>query len=576
VNKLYQDVEVPLSMMQNNAEEFDALDKLSKGIRPDPAGLATLVEVVDELTNLASNGPHATTLQQAMQENCRTGKVKEVFAMLDEDDSGFLSEAEFDQAAEKLSADLGFKIGGDELDAAFKEMDTSSDGQVELAEFETWWKGVCISKKERKVLKQEQMVSAGMLEKSPRPKQLKVQLKVITKLAPTIGLSTRTFEALEDMCSDDATFELLQACFNLCELKRAMMKDKVAFKAIVGLEAVCMVPLLLQGNEKLGIPANPKAMKVLEDVKHGDKGAVAALAYMRQPEWRRVWGMLTQRMRRLVFCVGAVVGYPILVATGIVNPPSMDSLVSGLAGMIVVDGSDSGSWYEDADDYAMNATIQAANATSTPMADYTNPSFYVLGLIPLVSSLFVNLFGQRIASVITLGTVFFSAAWATISSALDDGTDEFTPAKLMGVCSGLFAGGTALKVASGNVKFAYGVQGASIGALVSRVSVGIWQPRLLWLIPELAPYVSWVDLAGGVAFGALSAWISNTYRNLISIFATAVMGTLGFVQTTAAYGIPGMENWTLAKLSSGGIQCPNDGCWAAGIVVLASAWGGTM
>lgn len=578
VEKLYEDVEVPLSMMQDNAEEFAALDKLRKGYRPDPDGLATLVAVVDELNNIDSKGPHATTLQQAMQENCRTGKTKEVFAALDEDESGFLSQDEFDKATEMLSSQLGFQMSVDELDAAFKEMDNSGDGQVDLREFEKWWKSVCMSKKQLKALKQEQMVNAGLLEKSPGPKQLKAQLAVIAKLAPTIGMSTRCFETLEDMCADDATFDLLQECFYLCELKRAMIKDKVAFKAIVGLEAVCMVPLLLQGNEKLGIPANPKAMKVLQDVKHGDKGALGALAYMRQPEWRRYWGMLTQRMRRVVFSVGVAVGYPMLVATGIVDAGDMNinSIVGDVANMVVLDASASGSWADGDSGEALNATFGAANATSTAMGDFTNPSFYVLGLIPLASSLFVTLFGQRVASVITLGTVFVSAAAATISAALDDGTDEFTPSKLVGVCSGLFAGGTALKVASGNVKFAYGVQGASIGAVASRVSVNVWRPRLLWLIPELEPYLGWVDMSAGVAFGAGAAWMSNTYRNIISIFATAAMGTLGFVQTTAAYGVPGMENWTMEKLVDGGIQCTDDSCWAAGFVVLASAWGGTM
>lgn len=579
IDKLYEVVEVPLSMMQDNAEEFAALEKLRKGYRPDPGGLATLVAVVDELNNINSKkGPHATTLQQAMQENCRTGKTKEVFAALDEDESGFLSQDEFDKATEMLGSQVGFKISGDELDAAFKKMDNSGDGQVDLREFEKWWKSVCMSKKQLKALKQEQMVSAGLLEKSPGPKQLKAQLAVITKLAPTIGMSTRCFETLEDMCADDATFDLLQECFYLCELKRAMINYKEAFKAIVGLEAVCMVPLLLQGNEKLGIPANPKAMKLLQDVKLGDKGALGALAYMRQPEWRRYWGMLTQRMRRLVFCVGAAVGYPMLVATGIVDAGDMNmsSIAGYLANMVVADASTSGSWEDDDSGEALNATYGAANSTSTAMGDFTNPSFYVLGLIPLASSLFVTLFGQRIASVITLGTVFVSAAGATISAALNDGTDEFTPSKFIGICSGLFAGGTALKVASGNVKFAYGVQGASIGAVVSRVSVNIWRPRLLWLIPELEPYLGWVDMSAGVAFGAGAAWISNAYRNIISIFATAAMGTLGFVQTSAAYGVPGMDNWTIENLASGGIQCTNDSCWAAGVVVLTLLWGGTM
>ena len=37
-----------------------------------------------------------------------------------------------------------------------------------------------------------------------------------------------------------------------------------------------------------------------------------------------------------------------------------------------------------------------------------------------------------------------------------------------------------------------------------------------------------------------------------------------------------MENFTVSALSSGASVCPDDGCWAAGIVVAGSLWGGTM
>ena len=74
--------------------------------------------------------------------------------------------------------------------------------------------------------------------------------------------------------------------------------DKEAFKAIVGLEAVCMVPLLLQGNEKLGIPANPKAMKILQDVKLRQGGSWFCIHA--PTRGRRYWGMLTSAYARLV------------------------------------------------------------------------------------------------------------------------------------------------------------------------------------------------------------------------------------------------------------------------------------
>lgn len=118
-----------------------------------------------------------------------------------------------------------------------------------------------------------------------------------------------------------------------------------------------MVPLLLKGNEKLGIDANPKAMKVLEDVKNGDKAACAALEYLRQPERRRIWGMLTQRQRRLAFVVGGVAAYPVLVATGIVDPGDLN--LGAMLGAMLQEGSGSGSWYDDEEVVPSNVTYDA-------------------------------------------------------------------------------------------------------------------------------------------------------------------------------------------------------------------------
>ena len=84
-----------------------------------------------------------------------------------------------------------------------------------------------------KVKQMEQMEAAGLLEASPKPKELQLTLKVISKLLPTMGLRLRTFEVLEDMCPDDATFDSLQEAYNLCELKRCMINDKGARNAIV-------------------------------------------------------------------------------------------------------------------------------------------------------------------------------------------------------------------------------------------------------------------------------------------------------------------------------------------------------
>lgn len=94
------------------------------------------------------------------------------------------------------------------------------NNEVEYEEFKAWWEKVAVSKKDAKLVQMQQMEAAGLLEASPKPKELEMTLKVITRLLPTIGLRLRAFEVLEEMCPDDATFDCLQECFNLCELKR--------------------------------------------------------------------------------------------------------------------------------------------------------------------------------------------------------------------------------------------------------------------------------------------------------------------------------------------------------------------
>ena len=207
---------------------------------------------------------------------------------------------------------------------------------------------------------------------------------------------------------------------------------------------------------------------------------------------------------------------------------------------------------------------------------HTNPSFYILGIGPMIVSMFVNFFGGRIASLITLVTVFTSSASTAIGSALADKDPEenITPAQFMGVGAGIYAGSVATKVATGNIKFAYGVQGAAIGAMFSKASVMVWRPKVLWLVPELEPHMGWVDLTVASAMGAGMAWLSNAFKNIISVVCTAVIGTLGGVTVAAGYGIPGVENFTLVNLAANGIDCKDDDCWTAfGAIILLSVGG---
>jgi hypothetical protein len=163
---------------------------------------------------------------------------------------------------------------------------------------------------------------------------------------------------------------------------------------------------------------------------------------------------------------------------------------------------------------------------------------------------------------------------------------------------GLFAGSIAVKVAAGNIKFAYAVQGASVGAVLSRASTPIWKPMILETVPEICPiqastagyyddmsvaaladskcYMDWIELGVGVSFATWAAVISNKYRGLISVVATCAIGTFGSVQIAAGFGIPGMEKFTFGSLMSGGVTCDDDddSCWGSLYTVLGMLGGG--
>ena len=584
LHELFHTVEIPLTMMKDNATKFDALDKLHKGYRPDGNKLRVLLDIVSGLNSLSKSGRYgeaATSLRDGMEQANKQKPVQEIFDEIDADGNGTLTNAEFDVAAKKLSTVLGFELDDALLAQAFAELDTDESGGIEINEFETWWNDFAVSQTERKQSQLAKAQAAGLTDESPPPSELRAVLKLLMNGMPTTMTRIQTIECLEDLCPDDETFDLMQECWNLCELKRCMINDEPAFNAIIGLEAMCVVPKLLEGDENLDIAPNIPAQQAIEKVQRGDPASLAALANLRQREHRRIWGMLTQRQRRMVITLGCFVALPVLVFS-MGGTDSMLNMASSLAngfsieavgcnstnGTVDVNGSNFTACNQTLSDDTGPATTVVVSDTNATSSDSTvelasNPSFYILGAVPMALSLFVGFFGGRIASMVTMISVFASSAAVGIAAAFGDGTSEFTPAKLMGIAGGVYAGGVATKVASGNIKFAYGVQGAAIGAILCRSTTTIWQPQVLWLLPEVAPYVGWVNLTMAGIFAAGAAKISNQYRGLISVFSTAALGTLGSVQMLTAYGVPNMDRFTLSSLMSGQAYCgtDEDGCW---------------
>eukprot|EP01048_Picozoa_sp_COSAG05_P009419 COSAG05_NODE_773_length_7441_cov_3.657042_1_plen_267_part_10 len=90
--------------------------------------------------------------------------------------------------------------------------------------------------------------------------------------------------------------------------------------------------------------------------------------------------------------------------------------------------------------------------------------------------------------------------------------------------------------------------------------------------------MDWVDLTVAAMFAAAAATISNQYRGLISIFATAAIGCMGSIQVFAAYQVPGMSKFTLTNILSDGVTCGDDetSCWMSGFACMSLLVGGTM
>jgi hypothetical protein len=278
--------------------------------------------------------------------------------------------------------------------------------------------------------------------------------------------------------------------------------------------------------QKPKIEPNLPALAVLENVQKGDAAALAALEYLKQPHYRHIWGMLTHRQRRIIYTFGGLWGLVGSTLSGFLD--GLDAGVLGDLATNMLDAlmtpcnstdvaSDcycNTSGFEEDNvtlvtrgviwDFArqnvldnctfnrtiINSTMINGNSSNTTALAETeiagmmlgtggnwtegaaledelpNPSYFVLSLLPLATSLFVNCFGNRIATIITMLCVFIASAGTTISAALgDDGLDNMNPSKFMGIMMGMYAGAIATKVATTSISFAYGVQGASVRSL---------------------------------------------------------------------------------------------------------------
>ena len=299
------------------------------------------------------------------------------------------------QAVQQLSDALGFQMTEEEVNEQLEDMDTDGDGDVTFEEFDAWWKSVSKSKKEKKLLKQEQLSAAGFLEESPKPKMLQATLKCIMELLPSIGLNQRAFATLEDMCINDQTYDLLQGCYNLCELKRMTIKAKDAIGAVYGLEALNLVPKLLEGNEKLGIAPNKPAQETLQKIIKGDKEALGALEYLKQGEFARIMGMMTQRQRRAAQVIVIGGGLPVMMAMDMISTADLMNAV--LSGLYVDYGNSTGSW-SGSGSWEMTYPEPMPEPEPLPEPEpepydrskaegHTSPSFYIIGLMPMVTTI---------------------------------------------------------------------------------------------------------------------------------------------------------------------------------------------
>lgn len=73
--------------------------------------------------------------------------LSDIFSVIDTDNSGFIDRTEMGE----ISSVLGFPMPEEELDKAFKEIDTSGDGRISFEEFESWWNDIDSEFKKRLV-----------------------------------------------------------------------------------------------------------------------------------------------------------------------------------------------------------------------------------------------------------------------------------------------------------------------------------------------------------------------------------------------------------------------------------------
>ena len=207
-------------------------------------------------------------------------------------------------------------------------------------------------------------------------------------------------------------------------------------------------------------------------------------------------------------------------------------------------------------------------------------SGYLMRLVPLVGSIIVTFFGTKISTMMRIFSVFWASAAPGIMTAIkpyvQDPNTEITVSACLGVFGGLYAGALASFASLKKRTFGMRVQGMAVGYIVSSMAQGLFVGFLLANVPAAAAYLDWINLAFTTGLGAAIGQLSVKYEDIVSIAATAVVGSYSQLQILVSTGITSLRGLSAAAMVGGAFGCHDWVCVTTLLFFALLAVAGTL
>jgi|EP01047_Picozoa_sp_COSAG01_P044075 hypothetical protein len=186
----------------------------------------------------------------------------------------------------------------------------------------------------------------------------------------------------------------------------------------------------------------------------------------------------------------------------------------------------------------------------------------MLRLLPMVGCLFVTFFGNKVSTVVRVGSVFWASVAPILVPILQKIQIErsLSVSAFMGIGGALYAGFLGSFAAVKNRSFGIMVQGVTIGYIVSSFVQGAVIGEILKAVPQAEKYVAWITMIFTMSLGFTIGKIAIQFEDIISVAATACIGAYTLLQLICSMGFSFSNNLSLFAAINGTFGCQDLTC----------------